>query len=439
MRRRLKAFLLWAVLLCAHHVQAKSAPPLAQPQEALQQAVTLFQAKNYAQAIPLLRIAQGDSELRNEVTLLLGICLYRTGELSRAETLLRESEQSPDKETKEAAQLFLGLLYDELGATDKAQDQLGKTTSSQAFGSSAQRLLLQRRPHRLLFSLLVAPELDGNVRLTDTATWRNAPTDAADADILFLASLGIRPFRFGLSAGNVVSYRQQIQLRDYSLLLNSTWLGYSYAGARNRVRVHTAFDFALLGGSKLFMDFDGRLYDRLSLWSQLGVAASYGFRYRKYASTDYQSLSGQTHVGQVDLSWGVTPEPLLLSVAYQLVREQLEAPLAPLTVSEDYRAWAHGPSLRARIKLHHRVEWSLAAQYLRRVFDYVPGPELPTELGQARKDHFLSVDTSLAIRFGGHFESFVGGSLVSNQSSYVDYSYLKPSAYLGIAVYFGVL
>ena len=73
------------------------------------------------------------------------------------------------------------------------------------------------------------------------------------------------------------------------------------------------------------------------------------------------------------------------------------------------------------------------------MFDYVPGPELPTELGSARKDHFLSLDTSLAIRFGGHFESFVGGSLVSNQSSYVDFSYLKPSAYLGIAVYFGVL
>jgi tetratricopeptide (TPR) repeat protein len=427
-----------AALLCTQLAVAAS-PVGEPPQASLQKAVQLFQAKRYADAIPLLQMVQGDPELGGEVVLLLGICLYRTQELQKAEPLLRKASESPDTETREAAQLFLGLLFDELGATDQAQDQLGKAAGSLSFGGSAQKLLEQRRTHRLLISLMVAPEFDGNVRLTDTTTWKDAPTDASDGDILLLASLGIRPFRFGLSVGNVLSYRQQLRLRDYSLLLDSTWLGYSYASTRNRFRIHTAFDIAMLGGNQLFMDFDGRVSDRLRLWSQLGIAASYGFRHRSYASSDYQSLSGQTHQGQLELSWGTMPEPLCVQIGYVLLRDQLEAPLLPLTSTDDYRAWAHGPQLRMRARLHQRVEWSLSAQYLRRLFDYLPGPEIPAEMGISRLDDFVSADTSLAVRFGGYFETFVGGSMVVNRSNKDAFSYLKPTAYLGIAAYFGLL
>jgi len=438
MRCRLQVSTVMAALLCTQLV-AMASPPSEPPQESLQKAVKLFAAKRYAEAIPLLQMVHSDPELRGEVVLLLGICLYRTHDLRKAEPLLQKASESPDAETREAAQLFLGLLFDELGATDQAQDQLGKAAGSQTFGGSAQKLIEQRRSHRLLISVLVAPEFDGNVRLADTTTWKDAPTDATDGDILLLASLGIRPFRFGLSLGNVLSYRQQLRLRDYSLLLDSTWLGYSYAGTRHRFRVHTAFDIAMLSGSQLFMDFDGRIADRLRLWSQLGIAASYGFRYRSYAIRDYQSLSGQTHQGQLELSWGTMPEPITVQVGYVLLRDELEAPVTPLSSTDDYRAWAHGPHLRMRTRLHQRVEWSLSAQYLRRLFDYVPGPEIPAERGISRLDDFFSVDTSVAVRFGGYFEGFVGGSMVANRSNKDAFSYLKPTAYLGIAAYFGLL
>ena len=439
MRRRLEALTLAGVLMCLD-LPVRAEGPVARPtQRALKQALALFQATNYADAIPLLRVAQADLELRAEVVLLLGISLYRTGELQQAEPMLREAARSPDPETQDAARLFLGLLFDELGATDQAQDQLGQTTASQAFGPSAQRLLQQRRPHRILITLLVAPEFDANVPLTDQATWQKAPLDSADGDMLLLASLGFRPFRIGLSIGNTLSYRQQFRLTEYSFLLNSSWLGYSYASARHRFRISTSVDFALLGGNKLFVDFDARMSERIKVWSQFGIAASYGFRYRSYFASDYQSLSGQTHAGQLDLSWGTTPEPLLINLGYQLVRDQLQAPVAPLSVSDNYQAWAHGPQLRSRAKLHSHVEWALSAQYLLRTFDYVPGPELPSEQGVRRIDHFVSIDTSIIFRFGGRFETFVGGSLITTQSNKAAFTYLKPTAYLGIAAYFGLL
>ncbi len=439
MRRRLEALTLAGVLMCLD-VPARAEGTVTRPtQRALKEALALFQAKNYADAIPLLRIAQADHELRAEVVLLLGISLYRTGELQRAEPMLREATRSSDPETQDAARLFLGLLFDELGATDQAQDQLGQTTASQSFGPSAQRLLQQRRPHRILITLLAAPEFDANVPLTDSVTWTKAPLDSADGDMLLLASLGFRPFRIGLSIGNTLSYRQQFRLTEYSFLLNSSWLGYSYASARHRFRISTSVDFALLGGNKLFVDFDARMSERIKVWSQFGIAASYGFRYRSYFASDYQSLSGQTHAGQLDLSWGTTPEPLLINLGYQLVRDQLQAPVAPLSVSDNYQAWAHGPQLRSRAKLHSHVEWALSAQYLLRTFDYVPGPELPSEQGVRRIDHFVSIDTSIIFRFGGRFETFVGGSLITTQSNKAAFTYLKPTAYLGIAAYFGLL
>lgn len=409
------------------------------PQTALQDALPLFRAQKYAQAIPLLKTASQDAELRNEVVLLLGISLLRTGALGQAEPLLREAATSGDAETKEAATLFLGLLYDEQGATDQAQEQLGKASGSLSFGSAAQALRKQRRPHRLLLSLMVAPDFDGNVRLTDTANWKSAPGSAADGDILFLASLGVRPFSFGLGFGNVISYRQQITLRDYSLLLDTTWLGYSYSGSRNRLRVQTLFNVAMLGSSLLFLDFSGRFYDRVKLWSQLGLAGSYEFRQRNYQQPDYQSLSGQTHTAQLELSYATAPDPLMFSIGYQMVRDALEQPLPPLDVSDDFRAWSHGPFAKLRARLHPRVEWSLTSQYLRRKFDYVPGSELPSAQGIPRADHFFTIDTSLSVRFAGYFETFFGGSMTYNLSNRDPFSYLKPTAYVGIAAYFGLL
>ena len=81
----------------------------------------------------------------------------------------------------------------------------------------------------------------------------------------------------------------------------------------------------------------------------------------------------------------------------------------------------------------------MSAHYLLRTFDYVPGPELPNEQGVRRVDHFVSIDTSLIFRFGGHFETFVGGSLVTSQSNKAAFTYLNPTAYLVLTAYLWLL
>lgn len=415
----------------------------------LARSLALFKQKEYARAAPLLEEVMRDPELRPDAVLLLGICRYRMGQLTQAERLLREAAGSQDAEARDAAKLFLGLVYDDLGATDQASAELDRAARSPAFSASAQRLLAQRRAHRLQISLLVAPEYDANVPLTDFESWRTNPVTAGDFDVLFLGAISVRPFRFGLSIGDTVTYRLQTRLRDYSLLLNSTWLGYSYAGSRDRLRVTAAMGYAIQGTSSLFLDFDGRLYYRRALRSHFGIAGGYEFRYRNYfrdtgaTTTDqingYQPLSGQTHTGQLELGWGTSPEPIMVSVGYQLIRDQLQPPEPPLTVADDYRAWAHGPLLRGRARLHERVELALTGTFLHRLFDYVPGPELPDEVGVRRIDLTVTLDASLTVRFAGYFETFLGGSFIYNNSNKTSFHYMKPTAYLGIAAYFGLL
>ena len=422
----------------------------------LSRALALFKEKKYAQAVPLLEQAAAAPETRADAVLLLGICRYRTGDLSGAEAPLREAMGSADPEVRGAAQLFLGLVFDELGATDQAQSELGQAVRSQSLGASAQRLLLSRRPSRIQISLMVAPEYDGNVPLTSYADWSASPAASADTDILFLGTVNLRPFRVGLSLGTTLSYRLQIHLGAYSLLLSSTWLGYSYAGRSDRVRATATVSYARLGPNPLFLEFDGRASYRRRLRSLLGLGVGYELRYRDYASSEaqsssspggttepvtspnyYQPLSGQTHVGQLELGWGTAPEPLFVSVGYQVVRDQLMAPLPPLLPEDDFRAWAHGPILRTRARLHPRLELGLTGTFLHRVFDYIP--DTGAEAGLGRVDHSLSLDTTLTVRISGQFEAFLGGSVLYNHSNRAAFDYLKPTGYLGLAAYFGLL
>lgn len=422
----------------------------------LSRALGLFKEKKYAQAVPLLEQAAAAPETRADAVLLLGICRYRTGDLSGAEAPLREAMGSADPEVRGAAQLFLGLVFDELGATDQAQAELGQAMRSQSLGASAQRLLLSRRPSRIQISLLLAPEYDGNVPLTSYADWSASPSASADTDILFLSSVSVRPFRIGLNLGTTLSYRLQIHLSAYSLLLSSTWLGYSYAGRSDRVRATATVNYARLGSNPLFLEFDGRASYRRRLRSLLGLSVGYEFRYRDYASSEaqpsssssggtepvtspnyYQPLSGQTHVGQLELGWGTAPEPLLASVGYQVVRDQLMAPLPPLQPADDFRAWAHGPVLRTRARLHPRLELGLTGTFLHRIFDYVP--DSGEDAGIGRVDHSLAFDTTLTVRISSQFEAFLGGSVLYNHSNKPAFDYLKPTGYIGLAAYFGLL
>lgn len=407
------------------------------PQSDLERGLALFQQRRFADAAQALEKVRRDPALRTEVLLLLGICYYRQADLSRAEPLLQQVVREGDAEEQASARVFLGLLFQEQGAVDQARSELGRVVGTPTLRDSAQLLLSQSRPHRLLFTIMLSPEFDGNVPLTDYATWSANPTTSSDGDMLFLGSVSARPFSFGLHLGNTLSYRQQFQQTAYNLLLNSTWLGYNYLGSADRFRVTTTFHYALLGDSTLYLDGDAKLSYRRRLRGKLGLTLSYHGHYRDYRNPDFLSLSGYFQTLQTELGFGISPQPVSAGLGYQAVREQTRPPDAEDALSYDYRAWAHGPLAWLRARLHQRVELMVYALFLHRVFDAIPDPS--AEDSARRVDLALHTDLSLNFHLTSWLDLFVGNTLIYNHSNKAPFLYFKPTANLGLAGYFGVL
>src|SRR5262249_2531101 len=157
----------------------------------------------------------------------------------------------------------------------------------------------------------------------------------------------------------------------------------------DRFRTTVTFLYAMLGGSTLYLDGDFKLSYRRRLRDKLGLLFSYDGHYRDYRNADFLGLSGFLQTLQTELGWGISPQPWSFGVGYQALREQTQAPDPNDATSYDYRAWAHGPTAWLRARLHQRVELSLYGTFLQRIFDYVPGLELPAETGVGRVDLVL--------------------------------------------------
>ncbi len=424
-------------------VQAINATPSATPSNssedaaataALERGIALFKQRQFVSAAQALEQAQKAPLMRSEVVLMLGICYYKIGSLTQAEPLLRQALKDPDPETQDSARVFLGLLFQEQGALDQARAELDRVAGSPTLRDSAQNLLKETRPHRLSLTFLLSPEYDGNVPLTNYGTWSSNPQGSADGDMLFLGSISARPLVTGLTFGDTLSYRQQFQQSAYDLLLNSTWLGYSYLGIVNRIRGTVQLTYAMLGGSTLYVDIDARAWYRRRLHDKLGFALYYDGHYRDYINTDYLTLSGFLQSLQAELGWGLAPQPLSAGISYQVIREQTVPGIAG-DGSDDFRAWAHGPALWLRARLHRRVELALYGTFLQRLFDYFPA----TDGSPQRIDHVYNADLSLNINLRNWLELFVGGAVIYNDSNNNLFMYLKPTAYLGMAAHFALL
>lgn len=416
---------------------AERAP--AQETAAIEQGLAFFKQRQFQAAAQWLEVARRSPTLNPEVLLMLGVCYYRLGDFQRAEPPLRQAVREGDTEVQASARVFLGLLFGELGAVDEARNELSRVTGSPALRESAQNLLRQNRPHRLLFTFAVSPEYDGNVPLIDYTTWSANPQASADGDMLFLASISARPLAVGLIFGDILSYRQQFQQSAYNLLLNSTWLGYNHLGVTNRIRTAVTLQYAMLGESTLFIDVEAKASYRRQLISKLGLSFAYDGHYRDYLNSDFVFLSGFTHTLQTELGWGLGPHPFGGGLGYQAIREQTREPTSIDPSYSDFRAWVHGPMVWMRARLHERVELAAHGTFLHRIFDYVPGPELPDEQGIRRVDYMLNGDLSLSFTLTSWLEFFVGSSLIYNDSNKPAFLYFKPSAYLGLAAHLGLL
>ena len=396
-----------------------------------------FQARRYARALPLLEAARAIRPQDLSVLLLVGVCQARLGHTERAEPLLRTVAQHADAEDQAAARIFLSIIYRDQGASDRAQLELNKAAAqAPGLGSSVHGLLQGMQPHLISGSVLVASEFDGNVPLTSLTACRADPGSSRDGDFLFIGALTLRPSRrVGLYLSDTISYRQQLRLADYNLFLNTTTLGYGYFGVRHRMRLAMAFTPALLGGQLLYLDAAWRAAYRVNIVHKLGVAIAYDGRYRDYWRPEYDAFSGSSHTMQAELNWGVLPDPISAGVGFQVVRDALAArpPSAGLDgslISDDFRAWAFGPTVRVRVRLHRRVELALLAALLRRQFDYT----LPS--GEQRFDWEVSADVSLNVEALPWLDLFVGSLHTSSSSTDDNYSYYKPNIYLGVYGHF---
>lgn len=418
---------------------ASPARPPASFEPLFDRGLLLFQDQEFEKAQAVLEQARSLKPRDPETLLLLGITHYRREHYGRAEELLKQAVERGDAEVQGSARVFLGLVYKAQGASDRARREIELAgAQDKSLGATLGSLSAGLRPHVLTGSLVLSPEYDGNVQLRDYGTWSGKPADNMDGDVLLLATLTVRPVpRLGLSLSNTLAYRQQFRFQDYNLVLNTSTLGYGYLGPRHRIRAGLSFSYAMLGGDTLYLDGAGRAAYRLRLVSRLGLLLTYDGRYRRYQPATYAPFTGQIHTLQAELGWGLSPEPVLVSVGYQAIREQLAPPVLGTTIDpttmklpllqDGFSAWAHGPLLRLRALLSRRVELALTSSGLLRLFDAVPG------LGTQRSDWYLFTDLSANVECTPWLDFFAGGTLIYNQSSDSFYTYLKPAFYLGVA------
>lgn len=381
-------------------------------------------SQNHAAAIPLLQKALTARSTDPEVRLLLGICYYRTGDLGHAELQLLSAASAADPEVSASARLFLSLLYRDLGALDRAQVESDR--AARGLGIAPHTAL--GGPRRLSGSVTVGLEYDGNVPLTDFQTWQNDARPSMDGNALLVASLRLRPIKsIGLHIGDTFTYRPQFLLEQYSLVHNALWLGYRYLGAENQVQATATLGVAGLGGQAFFIDGEGRLGYRRRLARAFPVSGGllYIGRYRNYFADEFRFLTGHTHQLQLELIFGPGSGPLTVSLGYEGIREQLREPLPGEDPSIDYRAWAHGPWLRLRSRLHKRLGLDVWCLALMRRFDTLP------LTGVRREDQYLTADLSFNVEVSSWLELFAGGAVTYNGSTDSAFQYLKPIAYLG--------
>lgn len=439
---RAAALSVLGVLLVALPLRAaprrQAAAPRAQAAALLSRGLALFQDGKLREATVPLEAARALTPDDVPMLLLLGICYARLGDDTRAEPLLRAVTATGTDEDKAAARLFLGILYRDQGATDRAGTELAAAAQSPRLRSGVDGLLTGLRPHLLSATLIVSPEYDGNVPLTSLSAWRADPGASSDGDLLLLGSLTLRPSaRLGLYFSNTLSYRQQFRFQDYNLLTNNTTAGYAYSGSRHRLRASLGLAPIVLGGDLLSLEVAWKAAYRVNLVKKLGVGLSYDGRYRSYRMAIFDAYTGHTHTLSLELSHGTRPDPLTITLAVQGVRDALGArpPLAQpdgTLVSDDFRAWAVGPALRLRARLHARVELALAASLLRRRFD-----DDTATLGR-RWDWELATDASLSIEANRWLDVFLGTAVGYVDSTDAAFSFVKPVVYLGVLGHFSV-
>ncbi len=406
-------------------------PELSEPESAraLQRGIAAFQAADYAAARPLLETARRAFPDEPEVALLLGITYYRLSQLDEAEPLLDAALKSDDAETRDSARIFLGLIANARGNTDQAQALLSEAARSGNDLARAANSLRGAIGGRLLtlFAMLRG-EFDSNVPFVSSEAISASPDaarSAMDGSAFGLVYGALRPVpSVGFVLQNVTSYRQQFQLQPFNLFANTLSARYLFLGKNDRPGVSAGFESMLLGWRPFLLGLVADAGYRRNLWRELGIAARYRFRYRRYYATGYTAYTGHTHMGSAELSWGTVERPLEIAASYQLLGE--------LTADTAFSALGHGALLYVRGRMGV-VELTGSAQLVWRNF-FAPSEDAQVAMDPLprRTDAQLVVDATATFAVTSFMGIVAGASLLYNRSNQPAYNATKIIAHTGV-------
>lgn len=397
-------------------VAFRLAPAMAGTATDLERGVARFQAGEFAAAIEPLSSAHASDPSELDTALLLGIAYYRVGDVARARPLLLAAARAADADTRDSAQIFLGLIADAAGDAAQARGYYDLVAhSSSELAGSAQHLLDGDLGERFAAIVVVRPELDSNVGLLP-ATIAPVEGGSGDTDLFVLADVRARPFAaVALVLDEALSYRQQARLVEYDLgssVSSATW---SYRGLAYRAALGYHFDASMLGGSRYQLGHTADASGRRAIAGALGLAVSYQLAVRTLFPAAYAGYTGTTHTGAARLSW-ITPE-LELELAYVVAREHTD----DATLS----ATANGGQIAARFGFGHGADLRLHALASDRRYDAA---------SMGRHDVQIHTDASLYVELSSHLGAVIGGSLLHDVSNTMDQGYTKWTGYLGVVV-----
>lgn len=392
------------------------------------EAIRLLDAGRYREAAELLKRAR-QGRPAPEAALLEGICRYELGENAEAARLLREAEA--DRDLRESARLYLGLLALRAGAAREAATLFDAAAGDRVLSALAGDLARSARWEApLVLSVLAEAGWDSNVRLTDAELeTRGGRTGASNGDaVAGLSGILIgRPFGpNGLFLRGAGSLQKYADLKEYDFTSVEAAAGWRWWRGGDGVTGEYAFANRTLGGYQYLMTH--RILGTGSIAAgPLSFGATWWGRWEDYG-VPYEAFSGfnQRAEGRVSVALGARAR---LGLSWGWGRDDADDPA---------NSWEErGPRLDLRLVLGPRQRLSAEVGWTRREHEepgtYDDGTALTTVLleedavdGSAALEWDLGPRTTL--RFSVAFR------WVDSNYDPFDYTKVVPSAALGLLI-----
>jgi tetratricopeptide (TPR) repeat protein len=381
-----------AVALCAATAHAEDVG-------ALERGTARFTAGDFAAAIEPLEAAHAAAPDDADTALLLGIAYYRTGRSDDARPLLEQAEARGDTDAKASARVFLGLIADAGGDSDRARSYFSLVADSPTELRASGKLLLDNSgPERWSAIAILRPGYDSNVALLPATAVRAG--QGADADMTLIGALTGRPsLELPIVLDETIAYRKQAELSAYDMVSDSLGGTATFAGAHDRGTLAYHFEAALLGGTRYEL---GHVAE--ATYRHDAVGARYTFAARDYAQDAYTGYSGFEHTGVIEAYW----------------HELSAGPVIDRDSTSDATLAATSFGGRADVRARN---FRGSALVLDRRFD---------EMGRA--DVEARIDGAVFVDLSPSLGAVLGASFVRNASNTPDFDYTKWTVFAGLVI-----